>query len=142
MFIVPVPGFGVDRLTDRAKDTQTAEIVVFHMLGTKSVKEVNGSRSRIELGKLVLLDGLPVARWCGVNWSSFKDGSADSICEWSINNVSMSSNPTDISHASELVIRVDIKDVFYSKGGAKEVSSSGMDNTLGVSCRSRNPNID
>jgi hypothetical protein len=69
MFVVPVPGFGVNMLTDRAKDTQTAEIMVFHVLGTESAKEANDSRSRIELGKLVLLDGLPGARWCGVNWS-------------------------------------------------------------------------
>jgi hypothetical protein len=69
MFVVPVPGFRIDRLTDRAKDTQTAEIVVFRMLGTESAKEANGSRSRIELGKRLLLDGLPVARWCRVNWS-------------------------------------------------------------------------
>jgi hypothetical protein len=69
MFVVPVPGFGIDRLTDRAKDTETAEIVVFYVLSAESAKEANGNRSRIELGKLVLLDGLPVARWCGVNWS-------------------------------------------------------------------------
>jgi len=55
MFVVPVPGFGVNMLTDRAKDTQTAEIMVFHVLGTESAKEANDSRSRIELGKLVLM---------------------------------------------------------------------------------------
>jgi hypothetical protein len=43
--------------------------MVFYMLSTESAKEANGSRSRIELGKLVLLDGLPLLRWCGVNWS-------------------------------------------------------------------------
>jgi hypothetical protein len=69
MFVVPVPGFRIDRFTNRSKDMQTAEIMVFHMLSAESAKEVNGSRSRIELGKLVLLDGLPVVRWCGVKWS-------------------------------------------------------------------------
>jgi hypothetical protein len=54
----------------------------------------------------------------------------------------MSSDPTDISHAGELVIWVDIENVFYSDGGAKEVSAGGMNDTLGFSCGSRSLNID
>jgi hypothetical protein len=69
VLIVPVPGFGVNRFADGAKDTQTAEIMVLHVLSTESTKKANGSRSRIELGKLVLLDSLPITGWCGVNWS-------------------------------------------------------------------------
>jgi hypothetical protein len=137
MLVVPVPSFGVNRLTHRAKDTQTAKIIVLHVLSTQSAKETNGSRSRIKLGNLVLLDSLPVAGWGGVNWSGFEDGSADTICEWSINDVGVTSNPTDISHAGELVVWVNIEYVFYGKGGAKEVSASSMNDTLRFSRRTR-----
>ena len=42
----------------------------------------------------------------------------------------MTSDPTDVSHAPELVIGVDIKDVFDSEGCAKKVPSRGVDDTL------------
>lgn len=94
------------------------------------------------MSNLVLLDSLPVPGWGGVNWGGFEDGSADSICEWSIHNVSMTGNPTDISHAGELVVWVNIENVFYSEGGAKEVSTSGMNDALGFSCGSRSLDMD
>lgn len=42
----------------------------------------------------------------------------------------MAGDPTDISHASELIVGVDIEDVLDSEGGAEEVSTGGMNDTL------------
>jgi hypothetical protein len=65
MLVVPVPGFRINRFTDRVKDTQTAEITVLHVPSAKSARKANDSRSRIELSKMVLLNGLPVV---GMVW--------------------------------------------------------------------------
>jgi hypothetical protein len=81
MFVVSVPGFRVNRFTDRDKDTQTTEIKVLHVPSAKSARKANDSMSRIELGKLVLLDGLPVVIWCGFDSKMVDHGGADSICE-------------------------------------------------------------
>ena len=42
----------------------------------------------------------------------------------------MTSNPTNVGHACELVVRVYIEDIFDGQGGTEEVSTSGMNDTL------------
>lgn len=48
-------------------------------------------------------------------------------------DIRVTSNPTNISHARELIIGVDVKDVFDSQSSAEEVSTRGVNNTLGLS---------
>jgi hypothetical protein len=67
MFVVPVPSLGINWLAERVKDSQTTEIVVLNVVCTYSAKETNDSRSRVELGELVLLNSLPAAGWGGVD---------------------------------------------------------------------------
>ena len=38
----------------------------------------------------------------------------------------MASDPTDISHASEPIVGVDVKDILDSEGDAEEVATGGM----------------
>jgi hypothetical protein len=54
-----------------AKDSQTAEIVVLSVVCNLVCEGDEWRKSRVELGEgdLVPLDSLPVAGWCGVNWS-------------------------------------------------------------------------
>jgi hypothetical protein len=59
MLVVPVPRFGVDRLADASQNAQAAQVVALHMVGTEAAEQADGSRGRVELGQLVLLDGLP-----------------------------------------------------------------------------------
>lgn len=44
----------------------------------------------------------------------------------------MSGNPSDIGHTGESVIRVSVKDVLEGKGGAEEVTTGAVDDTLGL----------
>ena len=48
----------------------------------------------------------------------------------------MASDPANVSHAGELVVWVDIEDVFDGQGSTEEVSSGGMDDALGLASRS------
>jgi hypothetical protein len=67
IFVVAVPSLGINWLAERVKDSQTAEIVVLNVVCTYSAKETNDSRSRVELGDLVLLDSLSAAGWNNVD---------------------------------------------------------------------------
>jgi len=49
----------------------------------------------------------------------------------------MASNPTDVSHTRELVIGMDIEDIFHSQSSTQKVTPSGMDNALGLASRTR-----
>lgn len=74
MLVVPVPSFGVDRLTDGTQDSQRAEVIALDVALTEPSEQANGGRSRVELGELVLLDDFPVAGWGRVDGGGFKDG--------------------------------------------------------------------
>lgn len=79
MFVVPVPSLGVDRLTDTAQYSDGAEVVGLDVMFTKTAEETDGSGSGVEVGNLVLLNGLPVAGWGGVNWGRFEDGGGNTV---------------------------------------------------------------
>jgi hypothetical protein len=65
--VIPVPSLGVDRLTNTTQHSEGAEIVGLDVMLTETTEETNGGRSSVELGNLVLLNGLPVAGRGGVN---------------------------------------------------------------------------
>ena len=45
-------------------------------------------------------------------------------------------NPTNVRHASELVVGVDIEDVFDGERGTQKVPAGGVNDTLGLARRS------
>ena len=52
----------------------------------------------------------------------------------------MTGDPTDISHAGELVLGVDIENVFEGQGSSEEITSSGVNDTLWLASGSRGLN--
>lgn len=131
MFVVPVPGLGVDWLPNTSQYTNGAEIVALDMVCTKPTKKTDGRRSGVELGNFVLLHGLPVTRGSGVYGSGLEHSCRDTIGKWSVNNICVTSDPTNVSHASKLVIWVNIEDVFDGQSGTKQVPGCGMKDSLG-----------
>lgn len=49
----------------------------------------------------------------------------------------MSRDPPNIGHATELIIGMDIKNVFDSQGGTEKISSGRVNDALGFTSRSR-----
>jgi hypothetical protein len=47
----------------------------------------------------------------------------------------VASDPADVGHAGESVIRVDIEDILDGQGGTQKVPSGRVDDTLGLSGR-------
>ena len=52
-------------------------------------------------------------------------------------NLRVARDPADISHASELVLGMDIEDVLEGQGSSEEVTSSGVNDTLWLAGGSR-----
>ena len=107
------------------------------MVMTKTTEKTNSGGCRVELCDLVLLNCLPVTRWRRVNRRRFEDGRSDTICKWSVDDIGLPSDAPDISHACEFVVWVNIKDVFNDECSTKDVTASGVNNTLGFTSRSR-----
>ena len=54
-----------------------------------------------------------------------------------IRNLRVAGDPADVGHACKLILWMDIKDVLYSQGSSKEITGSGVDDTLWFSGGSR-----
>jgi hypothetical protein len=61
--------------------------VVFDVVLAETAEEADGGGSGVEVGNLVLLDGLPVAGGGRVNWGRFEDGGGDAVEERSVDDV-------------------------------------------------------
>ena len=85
--VIPVPSFGVDGFTDTTQHSEGAEIVAGDVVFTKTTEETDGGGGGVELGDLVLLDGLPVARRGRVNGGRFEDSGADAVEKGSVDDV-------------------------------------------------------
>ena len=135
--VVPMPSLGVDGLTDGSEDSKGGEVMVLDVLVTHSSEKSNGGGGSVELGGLPLVDKVPVSSRGRVDRGGLEDGGRDTVEQRSVDDISVTGDPSDIGHASELVIGVDVKHVFDSQESSEEVSSCRVDDTLGLSCRSR-----
>jgi hypothetical protein len=53
----------------------------------------------------------------------------------------MTGNPSDIGHACKLVFRVNVEDVLDGEQSTEKVATGGVDDTLGLSGRTRSLEI-
>lgn len=137
VFVVPVPGLGVDRLTDGTEDTEGRKVASLDKLVTHAAQETDSSGSSVELGSLPLFNKVPVSGGVGVDGSGLEHGGGSTEGKGTVDNVGMAGNPSYVGHASKLVVRVDVKDVLDGEVGTEEVSTSCVDNTLGLAGRAR-----
>lgn len=153
MFIVPIPRFRVDWLSNTTKNTQTAQIMSLNMLFSKSTQQPDSSGSGIEMSQFVLVNRFPISRGSGVYGGGFEDSRSHTVGEGSVDDVSVTRmkklelrkskylrvtrDPTYISHAGELVIRMNIEYIFHSQGSTQKISCCSVNHTFGLSSRSR-----
>lgn len=96
--VQPVPCLGVDGLADGADDTEGAEVCLLHVRLTETTEETDGSGSGVEVGDAVLVDGLPEARWGGVDGSRLEHGGGDTVSERTVDNVASSNGSIRLAH--------------------------------------------
>ena len=59
------------------------------------------------------------------------------MCSESMDNVRVSGDPANVSHAPEAIVGVDIENVLDSQRSGEEVTSGGVHDSFGLSGRSR-----
>lgn len=57
--------------------------------------------------------------------------SSHSVQKRTVDDISVTSDPSDVGHTSETISRVDIKDIFDGQSRTKEISTSGVYEPLG-----------
>lgn len=72
ILVVPQPRLAVDRLADGAEDAQGGEVVFLDVLGAEAAEKADRGGRAVELGDLVFVDCLPVARGGGVDGCGFE----------------------------------------------------------------------
>lgn len=78
------------------------------------------------------LDDLPVAGKVRVGGRALEDDGRDTEEKRSVDDVSMSCDPTHVTTAEEDVLVVDIENVFSSHGGTEKVAGGRVHDTLGL----------
>lgn len=87
VLVIPVPCLRVDGFADAAEHPQTTQIVALNVVRSKTAQKTNSSGRRVELGELIFVDGLPIARRSGINRGRFEDSRGHPVGEGSVNNV-------------------------------------------------------
>jgi hypothetical protein len=78
----------------------------------------------------VFIHEIPIPTGIRINGSALEKGRGDSQSEGTVDDISMSGDPTDVRHACELVFRMNVKDVFDGEESAEDVSTVTMNYTL------------
>ncbi len=87
MVVQPVPGFGVDGFTDGTNDSERAEVGFLDVFLAETTKETDGGRGGVEVGDLVLVYGLPEARWSRVDGGRLEDSCGNTVGERAVDDV-------------------------------------------------------
>ncbi len=136
-----MPSLRVDRLADGTENSQARKIVVLDVVLTHASEETDSGRCGVEVSHLPLVDKVPIPRCCRVYGRRLEDGGGDTVGEGPIDNVGVPSDPSDIGHASELVGRVDVKDVLDGKKCSEKVAGGAVDDTFGFTGGSGGLNV-
>jgi hypothetical protein len=86
--------------------------MTLHMMRTKPSQQSDRRRSRVKLGKFVFLYSLPIARRGGVHGSTLEYGGGYTVGERAVDDVGVPCDPTNVGHAGEAVVWVDVEYVF------------------------------
>ena len=134
--MIPHPGLGVDRLADRAEEAQGLVLV---LLGPGLAGGHEGPDRRgggVELGDLVLGDGVPVASGVGIGRNPLEhDGGGAVARKGTVDDVAVSRDPADVGGTVEDVLLVVVEDVLEGEVGVDHVAAGGVEHALGLARR-------
>src|SRR5271154_2983291 len=100
-------------------------------------QETNCGGSNVEMRQLELVDHIPIpgeGRICG---GSFEYKGTQTEQKRPVDDVGVTSNPTNISSRANLVAWMSIKDIFGSSSRTNEIPTTSMHDTLWFARRSR-----
>src|ERR1051325_2094928 len=99
MIVIPEPGFGVDRLADRAEETQRFAAGLAGVILALAHKRADRGRRGVEDRHLVLVDDLPEARRIGIIRHALEHQCRRAVRERAIHDIAVPRHPADIGGA-------------------------------------------
>lgn len=132
--VVPLPDLGGDGFTDGAENSEALHIAT-NVLITSTLQQTQSSGGDVELSNLVLVDDIPVSREVGVGGGSLEDNSGNAEDKRGVNDVCVTSDPTNVTTTEVTVAVVNVKDVLASHGSSEKVTSGSVHDTLGLASR-------
>ncbi len=131
--VVPDPRFGIDRLADRAEQTERAEVAPRRPLGAPAHERTNGGRRRVEDRHAVALDQLPEAILLRPVGCALVHQHRGAVRERTVDDVAVPGDPADVGGAPVDVVVLEIEDPFGRRVGADQVAAGRVDDALSAS---------
>ena len=136
-FAVPHPGFGVDRLADRAQHAQTGQVVPVRVLLAPLHERSDRRRRGVQDGDAVLLDQRPEAILVGIVGRAFVHDHRGAVGQRAVHDVRVTGDPADVGRAPEDVFFLQVEDVLVRRRRADQVAARGVQHALRLARRAR-----
>ena len=135
VFVVPVPGFRIDRLTDRAQHPQARHIVLVGIIGTRAHQGPDGGGGGVEDIDLMLFHDLPETARVGVARHALKHQRSRAIGQRTIDNVAVAGDPTHVSCTPVDVAILVVEGELMGHRPIKQIAAGGVQHALGLAGR-------
>ena len=127
--VVPLPNLCCDWLPNRAKNTERLHLSL-DVLVASTLQKSEGGRCNVELGHLVLLAHVPVSAEVWVCWRTLKHNSGNTKDQWSVDDVGVAGDPTNVTSTEESVGIMNVEDILSGGCCSKQVASGCVHDTL------------
>ena len=135
--IIPFPGFGIDRLADRAEQPQRGARGLLHRLVAGLHQRADRGRRGVEDIDLVLVDDLPESRHRRIIRHAFEHQRGGAVGERSIDDVAVAGDPADVGGAPINVAVVIVEDVLMRHRRVDQIAGGGVQHALRLAGRAR-----
>ncbi len=135
--VVPQPGFGIDRLADRAEQAQALACRLLHRRLALAHQGADRGGRRVEDVDLMLVDHLPEAAGVGIVGHALEHQGRGAVGERSIDDVAVAGDPAHVGGAPVDVAVVIIEHVLVRHRGEDDVAAGRVQHALGFTRRTR-----
>src|SRR5574343_940612 len=125
-FVVPHPGFRVDRLAHGAQDAQAGQVELFWQVGTQLDQRADSGRGGVENRHLVLLDHAPEAAGIRVGRYAFEHHLGGAVGQRAVADVGVTGNPAYVGGAPVHVIRFVVEGPAEAVHRAQQVAGAAV----------------
>ena len=108
--VIPFPGFGIDRLADRAEKPQRCARGLLHRLVARLHQRADRGRRGVEDVDLVLVDDFPEARRRRIVRHALEHQRGGAVRQRSVDDVAVAGDPADVGGAPVDVAVVVVED--------------------------------
>ena len=131
VIVIPDPGFGIDRLADRAEQAQALERMPRWQLRAPAHERANRGRRGVENVHAVLIDDGPEAVAIGEIGRALVHERSAAVGQRPVDDVGMPGDPADVGGAPVDVVLLDVEDVVMRGRRADQVAAGGVHDALG-----------